>query len=106
MHAGLLVHHRDLIDLVADGDLASDVHAAGHLTPVGVLAVEVIGVALDYEELAVIVYLGVASACHAESARLERKLIVLGGHLAATGAIARRIAALDHPVLYAVEGEA
>src|SRR5207249_4874198 len=91
---------------VAYGDLIDHVQALCDLAEVGVFAVQEARVFLDDEELAVAVQALVRPASHAQRARVERQVVVLGVHLAAAAAGAGWIAALDYPVLDAVKLQA
>src|SRR5438552_2401321 len=98
--------HTDRVNLVSDGYLVYHVQPLCHLAEVGVLAVQEARVFLDDEELAVAVQPLVRSASHAQRAVVERQVVILGAHLAATAARAARVAALDYPVLDAVKLQA
>src|SRR5436190_19932209 len=75
---------------VADGYLADDVHALGHLAEVGVLGIQEARVSFDDEELAVAVEWLVSSASHAQRTCLEGDDVVLSVHLAAAAAVTGR----------------
>src|SRR5215203_2080331 len=98
--------NRHTVDLIANGDLVYHVHAFDHLAPVSVLPIEERGVGLGDEELAVVVDGRVTAAGYAKGTRLEGDIVVLRRHITAPGAVAQRVAALDHPVFYPVENTA
>src|SRR6185312_13250630 len=93
----------DGLDLVADLDAVYDFDAARDDAEVRVLLVEERGIFLNDEPLATIIDSGVRTACDPDGAKLEREIVVFRRHLLATGAGPQRIAALDDPVLDAVE---
>src|SRR5256885_2488209 len=93
----------DALDLVADLDAVHDIHSRRDHPEVRVLLVEERGVLLTDEELTVVVERRILTARDTHRADRERQVVVLTRHAAASRAVARRIAALDHPVLDAVE---
>src|SRR5205085_4301160 len=94
------------LDLVPDLDPFDDILARCELTEVCVLLVQEVGVALHDEELRVVVERRVLAACDPERTGLEGEVVVLARHALATGAGSFRVAALDDPILDAMEREA
>src|SRR6185436_13150730 len=84
---------------------SDDIHPGCDLTKVRVLLVEKRRILLDDKELRIVVERRVLPARDADRTELEREVVVLAGHAVASGAGAFRIAALDDPVLDAVERE-
>src|SRR5438477_2812782 len=96
----------DGLDLVSDLHTVDDVLARRELTEVRVLLIQEIGVALDDEELRVVVPRRVLAAGDAERAALEGKVVVFAGDALTTGAGTLRVTTLHDPILDAVENEA
>lgn len=115
-------------DLVADLDSAHDLQPRRDFADIGVAAVEMAGILSEHEELTVVREVRVGAARKAHRAGLERLIARLRRHLAATEAggrdialgligpldivvlaplpFGRRVAALDHPILHAMEDRA
>jgi hypothetical protein len=93
----------DLLDLVSDLDVSGHVHAVRDLTEIRVLLVEECRILLHDEELRVIVEGRILASCDTDGPKLEAKVVVFAGYTLAARTGAFRVAALNDPILNAME---